>query len=62
MTPGPKRAAELRSRVALNLKSTFASHYAREISLFEVLDPSVIAAYRSVATGAKYAINPNKTR
>lgn len=59
---GPERAQELRVRVASNLKSTFASHYVGEISLFEALDPGVIAAYRSVATGAKYVINPNKAR
>ena len=59
---GPERARELRNRVASSLKSTFASHCAGEISLFEALDPSVIAAYRSVATGTKYVINPYKAR
>ena len=57
---GPARAQELRERVANNLKTTFASAYAAEISLFEALDPAVIAAYRGVGTGAKYVINPNK--
>jgi NADPH:quinone reductase len=52
----------LRLRVASSLKSTFASHYAGEISLFEALDPSVIVAYRGIATGAKYVINPSKAR
>jgi NADPH2:quinone reductase len=59
---GPERAQELRLRVASSLKSTFASHYAGEISLFEALDPSVIVAYRGIATGAKYVINPSKAR
>jgi len=59
---GPERAQELRIRVASSLKSTFASHYAGEISLFEALDPSVIAAYRGIATGTKYVINPSKSR
>jgi NADPH:quinone reductase-like Zn-dependent oxidoreductase len=59
---GPERAQQLRLRVASSLKTTFASHYAGEISLFEALNPSVIAAYRGVATGAKYVINPSKTR
>jgi NADPH-dependent curcumin reductase CurA len=59
---GRERAQELRIRVAASLKTTFASHYAGEISLFEALDPSVIAAYRGVATGTKYVINPNKAR
>jgi NADPH2:quinone reductase len=64
-TPGigaPERAQELRLRDASSLKSTFASHYADEISLFEVLDPSLIAAYRGVATGAKYVFNRSKAR
>jgi len=59
---GPERTQELRLRVASSLKSTFASHYAGEISLFEALDPSVIVAYRGIATGAKYVINPSKAR
>jgi NADPH2:quinone reductase len=59
---GPERAQELRIRVTSSLKSTFASHYAGEISLFEALDPSVIAAYRGVAIGTKYVINPSKSR
>ena len=59
---GPERAEELRFRVASSLKGTFASHYAGEISLFEALDPSVIATYRRVATGTKYVINPSKAR
>jgi NADPH:quinone reductase-like Zn-dependent oxidoreductase len=59
---GPARAQELRMRVASSLKSTFASHYAGEISLFETLDLSVIVAYRGVATGTKYVINPSKSR
>jgi hypothetical protein len=57
-----ERTQELRLRVASSLKSTFASHYAGEISLFEALDPSVIVAYRGIATGAKYVINPSKAR
>ena len=30
------------------------------ISLHEVLQPAMIAAYNKRATGAKYLINPNK--
>ena len=59
---GPERAQELRIRVASSLKRAFASHYVGEISLFEALDPSVIAAYGGVATGTKYVINPSKAR
>lgn len=53
-------AAKLRARVAAELKTTFASHYTAEISLAEVLQPDVIAAYARKATGEKYLINPNK--
>ena len=42
------------------LKTTFASHYSKEISLAEVLDLDVIAVYNKRATGEKYLINPNK--
>jgi NADPH2:quinone reductase len=59
---GPARAQVLRERVANNLKTTFASHYAGEISLFEALDPKVVAAYRGAGTGAKYVIVPSKAR
>ena len=57
---GPEAAARLRQRVADELKTTFASHYSREISLHEALDPQVMAAYNRKATGEKFLINPNK--
>jgi NADPH2:quinone reductase len=56
---GPTLA--LKQRVAAELKTTFASRYAGELSLIEALDPAWIAAYGQRATGAKYLINPNKT-
>jgi NADPH2:quinone reductase len=40
------------------LKTTFASHYSREISLAEALQLPVIAAYGKRATGAKFLLNP----
>lgn len=57
---GAAEAARLRARVASELKTTFASHYAKVISLAEALQPAVIAAYNKRATGEKYLINPNK--
>ncbi len=57
---GPAANQALRDRVVAELKSTFASTYAREISLAEVLLPDVIAEYGRRATGAKYLINPTK--
>ncbi len=50
----------LRERVVSSLKTTFASHYTRTISLAEVLDPKNIAVYNKRATGEKFLINPNK--
>ncbi|MGT2459861.1 zinc-binding dehydrogenase [Cupriavidus basilensis] len=57
---GPHAASALKQRVVAELKTTFASHYSKEISLAEVLDLDVIAAYNRRATGEKYLINPNK--
>jgi NADPH2:quinone reductase len=57
---GADAAQRLRQRVIDELKTTFASHYAGEIGLAEVLDPARIAEYAKRATGAKYLINPAK--
>ncbi|MDQ8732038.1 zinc-binding dehydrogenase [Bradyrhizobium sp. LHD-71] len=57
---GAADTARLRARVASELKTTFASHYAKVISLAEVLQPAEIAVYNKRATGEKYLINPNK--
>ena len=50
----------LKARVAAELKTTFASHYAGELSLAEALQLDAIAKYGMRATGSKYLINPNK--
>jgi NADPH:quinone reductase-like Zn-dependent oxidoreductase len=50
----------LRERVVKSLKTTFASHYTRTISLPEVLDLKNIAVYNKRATGEKFLINPSK--
>ena len=57
---GPAAAQKLRERVVAELKTTFASSYAKEISLAEALQPDAIAVYGRRATGEKYLINPNK--
>jgi len=57
---GAEAALKLKQRVAAELKTTFASHYAGELSLAEALQPEWIATYGQRATGAKYLINPNK--
>ena len=57
---GPEAAQGLRERVAREIKTTFASHYAREVSLAEALSVEAIQIYGRQATGEKYLINPNK--
>lgn len=57
---GPEAVQALKARVAAELKTTFASHYSKEISLAEALQPEVIAVYGQRATGAKFLINPNR--
>lgn len=57
---GADTAQRLRQRVANELKTTFASHYARRISLKEALLPEVIAVYGKQATGEKFLITPSK--
>ena len=55
---GAAATQALKQRVAAELKTTFASHYAREISLAQALQPEVIAVYGQRATGTKLLINP----
>src|SRR5579863_715866 len=57
---GAAEAQKLRQRVAAEIKTTFASHYTKVVSLQEALQLSHIAAYAKRATGEKYLINPNK--
>jgi len=57
---GGAEAMKLRERVAAELKTTFASHYTKVISLREALQIPVIAAYNRRATGEKYLIGPQK--
>jgi NADPH:quinone reductase-like Zn-dependent oxidoreductase len=52
--------ARLRQRVVSELKTTFASHYTRVVSLQEALQLDNIAVYNKRATGEKFLINPNK--
>ena len=57
---GAEAADRLRQRVADEVTTTFASHYAKTISLAEALDLENVAVYNQRATGEKYLINPNK--
>jgi NADPH:quinone reductase-like Zn-dependent oxidoreductase len=60
MKIGQADGARLRQRVVDELKTTFASHYTKVVSLSEALDPANIAVYAKRATGEKFLINPNK--
>lgn len=57
---GDEAAAALRRRVADEITTTFASSYAREISLAEALSADAIAVYSKQATGEKYLIDPSR--
>jgi NADPH2:quinone reductase len=59
---GFEAAQKLRERVAAEVKTTFASHYTKEVSLAGALDLKEIAVYGQMGTGAKYLINPSKER
>lgn len=55
---GIEKSLEMRARVAAEIKTTFASHYTREVSLAEALSQEAIAVYGKQATGEKYLITP----
>ena len=55
---GAAKAAALRQRVADELTTTFASHYAGRMSLAGALSLQQVALYGPRATGAKYLIEP----
>jgi NADPH:quinone reductase-like Zn-dependent oxidoreductase len=60
MKIGQVDGKRLRERVVDELKTTFASHYTRVVSLQEALDLANLAIYAKRATGEKFLINPNK--
>jgi len=55
---GVEKAMALRGRVAREIKTTFASHYTREVSLAEALTLEALAVYGKQATGEKFLIRP----
>ena len=57
---GPAAGQQLRERVAAELKTTFASHYTRTVSLTEALTPQAVAEYAQRATGSKFLIDPSR--
>jgi NADPH2:quinone reductase len=53
-------ADQLKKRVATEIKTTFASHYTKVVSLAGALEPDEIAQYSKRATGQKYLIDPTR--
>lgn len=58
---GPETLPRLQRRVAEGLRTTFASGYAKEVSLAGALQAPEIAVYGRRATGQKYLVNPQDT-
>jgi len=58
---GGDAIAKLRARVAAEIETTFASHYAKVVSLAEALSPDAIAVYGRQASGEKYLIDPSRS-
>lgn len=55
---GMEKSLEMRAKVAAEIKTTFASHYTKEVSLAQALSLEAIAVYGKQATGEKYLITP----
>lgn len=56
---GLEKMLELRAKVASEIKTTFASHYTREVSLAQALSLEAIAVYSRQSTGEKFLITPH---
>ena len=56
---GFEKVGELQTRVANEIKTTFASNYTKEVSLEEALTLESLKVYAKQATGEKFLINPN---
>ncbi len=57
---GPGKSAQLKQKVADEIRTTFASAYTKVISLKEALRKETIESYARQATGEKYLIDPNR--
>jgi NADPH:quinone reductase len=55
---GADTIGRLRSRVAAELTTTFASSYDREVSLADMLAPEAYTSYLKRATGEKFLVTP----
>ena len=57
---GMEKVQAMRVRIAKEIKTTFASKYAGEISFEEMLQPEIINSYAKQSTGNKFLVNPHK--
>lgn len=57
---GMEKVVAMRSRVAKEIKTTFASAYTGTLSLAEALEPANVATYNRKATGEKFLIDPSR--
>ena len=57
---GMEKVQEMRTRITKEIKTTFASKYAEEISFNEMLQPEVMNSYSKQSTGNKFLVNPHK--
>ena len=57
---GMEKVQEMRTRIAKEIKTTFASKYAKEISFNQMLQPEVMNSYSKQSTGNKFLVNPHK--
>lgn len=57
---GREVAARMRQRIADEIRTTFASHYTRTVSLAEMLTPEVMAAAQKKSTGEKILVDPSR--
>ena len=55
---GPEQSESLRSRVAAELTTTFASSYSHTLSLESVLNLESMSAYAQMSTQGKSLISP----
>jgi NADPH2:quinone reductase len=57
---GREQVAAMRARVAAEIRTTFASHYTREVTLAEALTLEAMSIYGRQATGEKFLITPHR--
>lgn len=57
---GQEKFAQMRKRVADEIKTTFKSEFYKEISLDDAILPDTVCAYSKQESGKKYLVNPFK--